>query len=315
MDITKVGLAQIAPVWLNKQATIEKVTDFITQAGKDQCHLVAFGEALLPGYPFWSERTDGARFNSEIQKDLFSYYSDQAVHIPSGDLDPICTAAKAYGIHVILGTIERADDRGGHSLYCSLVYIDNKGNITNVHRKLRPTYDERLNWAPGDGYGLRVFPLNKFTLGALNCWENWMPLTRTALYGQGEDLHVAIWPGSDRNTKDITRFMAMEARSFVLSVSGLMRSEDISSDIPYAELIRKNAEPLMANGGSCIASPDGNWVIEPSVGKEILLVAELDHSLVRKERQNFDVSGHYSRPDVTRLIVNRERQGIVGFED
>jgi len=314
-DKIKVGLAQIAPVWLNRSATIQKIVDYIGKAGEQDCDLIAFGEALLPGYPFWSERTDGARFNSEVQKELFAHYAQQAIHIPSGDLDPICAAARKQAVHVIVGTIERADDRGGHSLYCSLIYINKEGIISNVHRKLRPTYDERLNWAPGDGHGLRTFPLGNFTMGALNCWENWMPLTRTALYAQGEDLHVAIWPGSDRNTGDITRFMAMESRSYVISVSGLMRKEDIPSDIPHADLIKAEAEDIMANGGSCLAGPDGNWIIEPCIDKEALLIAELDHTEVLKERQNFDASGHYSRPDVTKLIVNRERQSIIGFED
>ena len=128
-----------------------------------------------------------------------------------------------HHIAVIVGRVERAEDRGGHSLYCSLVLIDSQGIIQSVHRKLVPAYEERLTWAPGDGHGLRVHHLGAFTIGGPDCWQNWMPLARAALYAQGEDVHVAVWPGSARNTSDITQFIAKEGRSYVLSASGLMR--------------------------------------------------------------------------------------------
>lgn len=310
-----VGLAQIAPVWLDRDSTLKKIVDYAESAVDQGCQLVVFGEALLPGYPFWVEKTDGARFESQRQKEIFAHYCDQAIQIESGDLDPLRDVARQRGIAIVTGTIERAGDRGGHSLYCSLVYIDAAGEIRSVHRKLMPTYEERLVWAPGDGHGLRVHTLGSFTVGCLNCWENWMPLARSALYAQGEDLHVAIWPGSKRNTHDITRFIARESRSFVISVSGLMRKSDIPAQIPHADLITASCDELIADGGSCLASPNGNWVVEPMVGEERLEVATIDHQQVRQERQNFDPSGHYSRPDVTRLILDRRRQGTLEVID
>jgi nitrilase len=310
-----VGLAQIAPVWLNREATTLKVLDWIGRAAKEECALVVFGEALLPGYPFWVERTDGARFDSAIQKELYAYYAEQSIVIERGDLDAVRAAAKKHSLAVYLGTMERAGDRGGHSLYCSMVYIDATGEIRSVHRKLMPTYEERLVWATGDGHGLRTHSLGAFTVGGLNCWENWLPLPRAALYAQGEDLHVAIWPGSQRNTEDLTRFIAKEGRSFVISVSGLMRKEDISRDLPPADLILESVDGLMADGGSCIAAPTGEWLLEPETGCESLRIADLDHRIVLQERQNMDVAGHYSRPDVTRLVVNRKRQSTASFSD
>ena len=178
-----------------------------------------------------------------------------------------------------------------------------------------PTYEERLVWATGDGHGLRTFPHEAFTLGALNCWENWMPLSRAALYGQGENLHVALWPGNVRNTIDLTRYIAKESRSYVISVCGILKRNEIPDSVPHAKLIRKHAPKIMANGGSCIAGPDGEFIISPLKNKEELLVAEIDYKMVLRERQNFDVGGHYSRPDVTQLVVNRERQSIVKFEE
>ncbi|MEM9672573.1 MAG: carbon-nitrogen hydrolase family protein [Bacteroidota bacterium] len=307
-----VGLAQIAPVWLDREGTLKKVTDYVSQAADQGCRLVTFGEALVPGYPFWLERTDGARFNSPVQKEIHAKYLQEAVVVEEhlGELQEL---AQQKQIAVYLGCIEQALDRGGHSVYCSLVYINPAGEIGSVHRKLMPTYEERLSWSPGDGHGLRVHPLGAFTVGGLNCWENWMPLPRASLYAQGEDVHVAVWPGAERNTQDITRFIAQESRSYVISVSGLMRKSDIPDEIPHTQLIRENSNEYLANGGSCVASPNGQWLLEPQVGEEGLYTATLDHQKVREERQNFDPSGHYSRPDVTQLIVNRERQSVLKF--
>ncbi|MEM6843602.1 MAG: carbon-nitrogen hydrolase family protein [Bacteroidota bacterium] len=309
-----VGLAQITPVWLNREATLTKVVDYVSQAADKGCQLVAFGEALAPGYPFWLERTNGAEFNSPVQKELHALYLKEAVVVEEhlGDLQKL---AQQKQIAVYLGGIERAPDRGGHSVYCSLVYINARGEIGSVHRKLMPTYEERLAWSPGDGHGLRVHPIGAFTVGGLNCWENWMPLPRAALYAQGEDVHVAVWPGSQRNTQDITRFIAQEARSYVISVSGLMRNLDIPDGVPQAERIRENSEDFLTDGGSCVAAPDGKWLLEPQVGEEGLYTAMLDYQKVREERQNFDPSGHYSRPDVTQLTVNRERQSVLKIKD
>ena len=312
-QLLTVALAQISPVWLDKNATIAKIKNRIIEAASKKVELIIFGEALLPGYPFWVSLTDGAQFDNKIQKEIHAHYAQNAVVIEQGDLDTICSLAKQHHIAIYLGIIERPLDRGGHSLYASLVYINQEGSIQSVHRKLQPTYEERLTWAPGDGNGLRVHPLKAFTVGGLNCWENWMPLPRVALYGQGENLHIAVWPGSDYNTKDITRFIARESRSYAISVSSLMRKEDFPSTTPHLDEILKNAPDVLGNGGSCIAGPNGEWVLEPVLDTEGLLIETLDFNKVLQERQNFDPVGHYSRPDVTQLSVNRERQSTVWF--
>lgn len=315
MNTIKVALAQIAPVWLNKKATLEKIENSIEEAGKNSAELIAFGEALLPGYPFWLALTNGTAWNSSVQKELHAHYVLNSVLIEEGDLEKVCQLCKKYKIAAYLGIIERAKNRGSHSIYASLVYINEKGEIKSVHRKLRPTYDERLTWAPGDGNGLQVHSLKAFTVGGLNCWENWMPLPRTALYGQGENLHVAVWPGSDHNTRDITKFIAKESRSYVVSVSSLMRKSDFPQGTPHLESILENAPDILTNGGSCIAGPDGEWIVEPVINEEKIIYQTLDFNRVLEERQNFDAVGHYSRPDVTKLIVNRARQSTVEFKD
>ena len=307
----KIAMAQIAPVWLDKCATLQKIENSIKDAAKENCELIVFGEALLPGYPFWLALSGGAEWNTDLNKKLHAHYVRNSVCIEKGELDAVCQLAKAHKMAIYLGIIERPTDRGGHSIYASLVYINEKGEVKSVHRKLQPTYDERLTWSPGDGNGLQVHPLKAFTVGGLNCWENWMPLPRTALYGQGENLHIAVWPGSDHNTKDITRFIARESRSYVVSVSCLMAKTDIPKNTPHIDDILKNAPDTLANGGSCIAGPDGEWIVEPVLHKEGLIIQSIDFNRVLEERQNFDPVGHYSRPDVTKLIVNTERQTTV----
>ncbi|MGB5274028.1 MAG: carbon-nitrogen hydrolase family protein [Flavobacteriaceae bacterium] len=311
----KVAMAQIAPVWLDKKATLQKIEAYVLEAAQKKSELVVFGEALLPGYPFWLALTNGAAWDTKVNKDLHAHYARNAIQIEAGELDGICKLAKERRLSVYLGIIERAADRGGHSLYCSLVYIDGSGVIRSVHRKLQPTYDERLTWAPGDGHGLQVHRLKQFTVGGLNCWENWMPLPRAALYGLGENLHIAVWPGSEHNTKDITRFIARESRSYVVSVSALMKKEDFPQNTPHLEKILAQAPDVLANGGSCIAGPDGEWLVAPVLHEEGLIYHDLDFDRVYGERQNFDVAGHYSRPDVTQLMVDRSRQSTVGFKD
>jgi nitrilase len=311
----KVGLCQIAPYWLNKQKTLKKVMDYMKEAAKEKCDLAVFGECILPGYPFWLEYTDGASFNSPLQKELYAHYLRESVDISTGELNSICSLAKKSKMAVYIGVLERAADRGNHSVYCTLVYINEKGAICSTHRKLMPTYEERLVWAIGDGQGLQVHQLKGFHIGGLNCWENWMPLTRSAMYAQGENVHVAVWPGNERNTSDISRHIAKESRSFVVSVSGFMKKELIPDDVPHSALIKKNAPDIMADGGSCISAPDGSWIIEPIVGKEAFVMATIDLKEALKERQNFDPSGHYARPDVMQLQVNRSRQKIVTFKN
>ena len=168
-DLLNIGLAQIAPVWLNKEKTIEKIIHYIKIAADRSCDLIVFGEALLPGYPFWLTKTDGAKFNSELQKEIFSKYFRESIQINEGDLKAICNTAKESKIPIYLGMIERAEDRGNHSLYCTLTFIDANGEIRSTHRKLVPTYEERLVWSNGDGKGLHVHKIKEFTAGGLNC--------------------------------------------------------------------------------------------------------------------------------------------------
>lgn len=295
--LLKIALAQYSPVWLDREATLDKMYGIIERASQQQAELIVFGEAFLPGYPFWVEHTDGAKFDSDFQKEMYAHYLDQSVDIGKGNLKKLCEKAAVLNIHVLTGIIERSSDRSGHSVYCSLVLISNEGRILNIHRKLMPTHEERLVWSIGDGKGLDTFPVGPFTLGALNCWENWMPLPRVKLYGKGENLHIAIWPGSIRNTEDITRYIAKESRSFVVSVSGVFNRKDVPDSVPFYEQLIQSLPEEMANGGSCVSDPKGNFIEKPFTGEDMKVV-EIDLKEVYRERQNFDPEGHYSRPEI-----------------
>lgn len=306
-----VGLAQYAPAWLQRQASIDKLIDIIHAAAKRDVQILCTSEAWLPGYPFWLSFTHASRFDASEQKLLHAHYLSQAVCIEAGDLQPICAALAEHAMCLVLGIMERPRNRGGHSLYASRVCINADGSIASVHRKLVPTYEERLAWGAGDGHGLCVHDWCGFTVSALNCWENWMPLARSALYAQGSNLHFALWPGSAANTTDVSRFIALEGRQFVVSVGAPMRSEDIHDALPLADMLREQAPTVLANGGSCVAGPDGNWLLPPQTEGEGLFVLELDQQRVLEERQNLDVSGHYARPDVFSLQLNRQRQQLL----
>jgi nitrilase len=186
-----------------------------------------------------------------------------------------------------------------------------------------PTYEERLAWGTGDGHGLRVHQLpGGVRVGGLNCWENWMPLARAAMYAGGEDVHVAAWPGSVRLTEQITRFIAREGRVYALSAGALLSLDDVPDGFPLKAataqaLAAAGRDPgaLLQDGGSCVAGPDGEWIVAPVAGEERLVCAEVDLAVVRGERQNFDPVGHYARPDVFDLRVRRERLASATFED
>ena len=302
----RIAAAQIAPVLLDRAATIARTCDAIADAAAGGAKLVAFGETFIPGYPVWLSRTGGASFDNPDQKQLHARYLAESISIEDGDLDAVCAAARDHGINVVVGVAERPIDRGGHSIFCSCVVIDATGVIRSVHRKLVPTYEERLAWSHGDTHGLVVHEIGGFRVGALNCWENWMPLARAALYAQGVNLIVMIWPGNPVNTSDITRFVARESRSWVLSASAILTEADLPADLLLRNAMASPGEQMHA-GGSAIAAPDGTWAVEPVENSSTIVYADIDLNRVRAERQNFDPAGHYARPDLLQLKVDGRR--------
>jgi len=311
----RVAAAQARPHWLDASATTKKVVGWLEEAAAQDVQLVAFPETFLSGYPFWLELTGGARFNDAAQKRAYAAYLQAAVELDGPEIALITEAARDLGVFVYLGTTERATGSARGTVFCTLVAIDPSAGVVSTHRKLMPTYEERLVWGQGDGHGLRVHRLGSTRVGGLNCWENWMPQARHALYAQGEELHVSVWPGNPRNTVDITRFIALEGRVFSLAAGGLISLADVPADFPLRTRLEESEVKDYCRGGSAIAAPDGTWIVEPVADEERLVVADLDLTLVAQERHNFDPTGHYSRPDVFSTDVDRRRREAAHFRD
>jgi len=313
---TRIAAAQVHSAWLDSARTTGIVTDWIGRAAADDVELVAFGETFLGGYPLWLSITDGARFDDSRQKAAYAAYLDEAVEIDGPAVHAIVEAARDHGVFTYVGAAERGTGPGRGTVYCTLLAIHPEHGLLSAHRKLMPTYEERLAWGTGDGDGLRVHDgPGGIRVGGLNCWENWMPLARAAMYAGGEDLHVAVWPGAVSVTNDITRFIALEGRVFALSAGTLITAADIPAGFPLADEVRANMSDWGYDGGSCIAGPDGQWIVEPVAGDERLVIADIDLARVREERHNFDPTGHYARPDVLELTVHRRRLQAATFDD
>lgn len=289
---------QIAPVFLNKEETWNKLDTYIREASSNDIDLVTWGETLIPGYPFWLSPSGGARFNDADQKTAYSTYWREAIQL---DGDPVLEKMKSLARELKIMFIGGIAEKDGGSIYCTLLTIGPDGTLMGRHRKVKPTYEERLVWADGDRLGLKTHLLKETKIGGLNCWENWLPLARASLHLQGELIHVAVWPGALRNTQDITRFIALEGRSWVISVSGFLRPTDFThlteSDFPMKSVMESSKENW-ANGGSVIVGPKGQIVAGPLVDEEGILYADMDPKIAIQERQNFDISGHYSRFDI-----------------
>lgn len=313
----RIAAANVRPRWGKPDAGAERVVELIGQAGAEGVDLLAFGETHLGGYPFWVSVTDGARWDAADQKQAYAYYLEAAVELDGPQLRLIAEAAAEHRVFTYLGIVERRADSARGSTYATLVAIDPGMGIVSAHRKVQPTYEERLVWATGDGNGLRV---HTFTgregetarVGGLNCWENWLPQARLAMYAGGEDIHVSAWPGSVRNTIDIARFVAQEGRVFSLGAGTILRRSDVPDDFP---LLAALPEGEYTDGGSAIAAPDGSWLQEPVAQEERLVIADIDLARVREERQNFDPVGHYSRPDIFQLRVDRRRLSAADLGD
>lgn len=298
----RIAAAQAKCAWLDAKAGTAKVVMWVQDAAAQGVELLAFPETFLSGYPFWLKHTGGARFNDPEQKRAYAAYLDAAVELDGPELKEVVEVVRDTGVFTYLGITERV--RG--TVYCTLVAIDPSQGLVSAHRKLMPTYEERLVWGTGDGHGLRVHQVGAFKVGGLNCWENWMPLARQSLYAQGEDIHVSVWPGSTRNTQDITRFIALEGRVYSLAAGALFDYADIPKDFPFYDQLADRVS--YCDGGSAIAAPTGEWLVPPVSKEERLVIADTDLSTVRAERQTFDPTGHYARADVFHATVNRRRQ-------
>jgi len=291
----KVAAAQFAPVFLDRQATVEKACDVIARAAEAGASLVVFPEVFIAGYPDWTwvvPNHQGALLN-----DLYARLLDNAVSVPDASTDQLCEAAKQAGICVVMGMHERNAEASGATVFNSLLFIDEQGRILGKRRKLMPTGAERLMWAQGDGTTLQVFDTSVGRLGGLICWENYMPLARQAFYSQG--VQILATPTWDKSPNWIAslRHIAREGGVFIVNCCQALRMDDVPDDCGFKDLYPGDREWVNV-GNSCVISPKGEVIAGPLEAEEGLVIAEVDLREILAAKRMFDVAGHYARPDV-----------------
>ena len=291
------SVVQAAPVFFDKLKTLQKIGQLVRAAAKEKAKLILFPEVLIPGYPrgLIFGTTVGGR--TPEGRDLFLQYWENAIEVPGKETAQLAAWAKEAKAFVVIGVTER--DSISDTLYCSLLYFSPEGRLIHRHRKIKPTAAERIIWGEGDGTDLQVLdsPLGK--IGGLICWENYMPLARTTLYQQGIEVYLAPTADCRDSWQATLTHIACEGRCFVLGCNQYLTKAH------YPAVLRKKLQPnhpsLPSTGGSVILSPFGKVLAGPSYGKEEILMAEIDHREIIRAKMDFDVIGHYARPDIFQL--------------
>lgn len=303
----RVAVVQAAPVMWDTPRTLRKVADLAANAARQGAELVVFPEAFVSGYPKGHDFGVRVGIRSSAGRDEFRRLYDSAIEVPSDATQEIGTIARENGIHLVIGVIERE----GGTLYCTALMFAPDGRLFGKHRKLMPTAMERVIWGAGDGSTLPVVATQLGKIGAVICWENYMPLLRTALYAKGIELYCAITVDDRATWLPTVTHIALEGRCFVLSACQFLQRSDLPSDYPVEQF--PASQSTLIRGGSCIVSPLGQLLAGPTFGEACILTADLDHADLPRAKFDFDVVGHYARPDVFRLEVNEQPMKSVSF--
>lgn len=299
-NIIKIASAQLAPIFLDKEKTIEKACNAILEAGEKNAKLIVFPEAFISGYPDWVwliPNSKGAELN-----ELYVKLVDNAISIPDDSTRKLCHAAKQAGISVVMGMHERNSETSGTSLFNSLLFINQEGVIIGKHRKLIPTGGERLIWAQGDGSTFHSYDTPAGKVAGLICWENYMPLARNAVYETGAQILAAPTWDKSPNWLLSMQHIAREGGLFVISTCMALRMDDIPKEYNFKTLYPEGRE-WVNTGNSCIIDPKGQIIAGPLEAEEGILYAEIDLNTITEAKRMFDVVGHYSRPDVFNFSI------------
>jgi nitrilase len=306
-----VAVVQAAPVLFDREATVDKACELTAEAASHGAQLVLFPEAFVPAYPRGLSFGTVVGARSPEGRQTWQRYWANAVDVPGPATKALGAAAREANATLAIGVIERDDRHSRATLYCSLLYFGPDGQLLGVHRKLKPTGSERLIWGEGDGSSLIVLDTALGKVGGLICWENYMPLARMALYGKGIEIYLA--PTADaRDTWQATlRHIACEGRCFVLGCNQFVSKSMYPPDLPGIADLADQPE-VLCRGGSAVISPLGEVLAGPLYDAEGILYAELDMGEIVRSRFDFDVVGHYARPDVLQLRVDgQERPSVM----
>ncbi|MFI4935585.1 MAG: carbon-nitrogen hydrolase family protein [Caulobacterales bacterium] len=312
--MSKIAIVQAPPAVLNKAATIARAIDSLAAAAAGGAQLVVFPETYIPGYPAWIWRLRPGD-DRRIYRELYPRLLANAVDLEAGDLAPLQAAAAKHGVTIVVGFQERDAQFGRTTLYNALAVIGADGALINRHRKLMPTNPERMVWGVGDASGLRVVETPVGRLGALICWENLMPLSRYALYGEGVQVYCAPTYDSGDVWIASMQHIAREGGCFVISAGCVLRASDIPADFPDKAQHYPDPDEWINPGDSVVVAPSGRVIAGPMRKETGILFADLDLDAVGVARGALDVVGHYARPDIFQLNVNRRAAAPVSFED
>lgn len=288
-----------------RDATLARTAELAADAAAGGATLVVFPETWLPGYPIWLDVCrDVALWDSPDVKAVFRDYAERSVDVAGDDARALGRVASSLGITLVVGVSERVSAGPGRgTLYNSLLTFGPDGALLNRHRKLMPTYTERIVWGAGGSDGLRAVDTPAGRVGGLVCWEHWMPLTRQALHESGEDIHIAVWPTVHDMHQVASRHYAFEGRCFVMAVGSIMRGRDLPASLePHASKVPA-PDAFVMRGGSAIYAPDGGVIAGPVYEEAAIVYGDLDIGRVREESMTLDVAGHYARPDCFRFEV------------
>jgi len=296
----RIAAIQAAPQFMNLDASLEKASGLIRDAASRGVEFVAFPEAWLPGYPAWLDCCrDAGLWHHEPTKKVFARLVENSVVVPSAHTQTLASLAREFGIVVSIGVNERVKEGPGHgTLYNSNLLFNGDGTLIHCHRKIMPTFTERMLWGMGDGATLCGQDTSAGRVGALICWEHWMPLARQTLHVSREELHIAAWPWVKEMNLIASRHYAFEGRCFVLACGSILRARDLPHELEPVEVLRSQPDTLILRGGSAIVGPDGGILAGPVLDEETTLIADVDVSAITKESLTLDVTGHYARPDI-----------------
>ncbi len=305
----KVAIVQDGPVYLDAGGTLERTKRYIIQAADSGADLVVFGENWFSGYPVWLDICrDVNLWDHSPVKSVWARMFKEGLSPGSPIMKELQTIIGKNELYVVLGANEAiAEGQGNGTVYNTIYTFDHSGNIVNHHRKLMPTYTEKLVHGLGDGAGLKSVPTPFGKLGSLICWEHWMPLARQAMHDTGEEVHVALWPFVKKMHHVACSHYAHEGRCHVIAVGQVMHQSELPEELEISDIIQVPHDGLIMKGGSAIYGPDGSVILPPLYGERKLIVRELSIERNLEERMNLSVSGHYQRPDIFSLTVNKER--------
>ncbi len=310
----RIALVQESPYMLDKERTIIKSVEIINSVFDQGAELIVFPEAFIPGYPAWIWRLrPGGDWG--ICEELHLRLLKNTIDLSSNELNPIMEAAKEKKVTIVLGVNERDSANSRSTIYNALITINTQGKIINHHRKLMPTNPERMVWGIGDGHGLNVVDTPVGRVGGLICWESYMPLARYALYSQGIEIYIAPTYDSGEAWVSTMQHIAREGKCWVLSCGVALERRDLPADFPNIDELYPSDDEWINPGGSLVVSPNGEILAGPLSKKKGHIILDIDTELASSSRRALDVAGHYSRPDIFKLQVDRSRQSSIYFKN